>query len=115
MVGFLQISVVSIIILSALYLASFYLIVKKDDLEKLSAYESGFTPLGNARMKISILYWIIGILYLIFDLEIIFIFPFASIIYSINSLFAIWSLMFFLIILTLAFIYEYLKGGLDLL
>ena len=72
-------------LLSILYLVSFYLITKKDDVEKLSSYESGFEPLGDARMKISILYWIIGILYLIFDLEIIFIFPFAAVMSSTNS------------------------------
>ena len=48
-------------------MASFYLMPKKEDLEKISTYESGFEPLGDARIKISILYWIIGILYLIFD------------------------------------------------
>lgn len=93
--GIVQISIISLIILSVLYLASFYLISKKDDLEKLSPYESGFEPLGDARMKISILYWIIGILYLIFDLEIIFIFPFAAIMYSMNSLVALWAMMLF--------------------
>jgi NADH:ubiquinone oxidoreductase subunit 3 (subunit A) len=100
MLAFIQISIIAIIILSALYIVSFYLVSKKDDLEKLSSYESGFEPLGDARMKISILYWVIGILYLIFDLEIIFIFPFAAIMSSTNSLIALWSMMIFLIILT---------------
>lgn len=98
MIAFIQISILSISILSILYLASFFLVPKKDDIEKLSPYESGFEPLGDARMKISILYWIIGILYLIFDLEIIFIFPFAAILFSMNSLLALWSIMTFLII-----------------
>lgn len=88
--------------------------VKHDDKDKLSSYESGFEPLGNARMKISIFYWIIGLLYLIFDLEIIFFFPFAAILSSLNSLLAFWSLMFFIIILTIGFIYEYSQGALSL-
>jgi NADH-quinone oxidoreductase subunit A len=100
MLAFIQISIIAIIILSALYIVSFYLVSKKDDIEKLSSYESGFEPLGDARMKISILYWIIGILYLIFDLEIIFIFPFAAIMSSTNSLIALWAIMLFLMILT---------------
>jgi NADH:ubiquinone oxidoreductase subunit 3 (subunit A) len=54
MLGFIQISLISLVILSVLYLASFYLIIKADNPEKLSAYESGFEPLGDARMKISI-------------------------------------------------------------
>lgn len=69
-------------------------------MDKLSAYEAGFNPLGDARMQISILYWVIGVLYLIFDLELIFIFPFASIIFSVNSLVAVGALMVFLLILT---------------
>lgn len=115
MIGLFQISIISLLILSVLYLASFYLIAKKDDYEKISSYESGFEPMGDARMKISILYWIIGILYLIFDLEIIFIFPFAAIMFSMNSIVALGSMMLFLIILTLGFIYEYLMGALELL
>ena len=115
MIGLFQISVISLLILSVLYLASFYLIAKKDDFEKISSYESGFEPMGDARMKISILYWIIGILYLIFDLEIIFIFPFAAILFSMNSIVALGAMMLFLTILTLGFIYEYIMGALELL
>jgi NADH:ubiquinone oxidoreductase subunit 3 (subunit A) len=54
MSGILEISIISITVLATLYLASFYLIQKKDDIEKLSPYESGFEPLGDARVKISI-------------------------------------------------------------
>ncbi len=115
MLAFFKISLIALLILSLLYLLSFYLIIKKDDNEKLSSYESGFEPVGNARMKISILYWIIGILYLIFDLEIIFIFPFAIILSSTNSLIALWALFIFLFILTLGFIYEYSQGALELI
>jgi NADH-quinone oxidoreductase subunit A len=66
-------------------------------------------------MKISILYWIIGILYLIFDLELIFLFPFSTILFHFNSVIAFLTLMFFLFLLTLAFIFEFLKGGLELI
>lgn len=114
MSALIQLSVIALLLLSVLYLASFYLIAKKDDVEKLSAYESGFYPLGDARMKISILYWIIGILYLIFDLELIFIFPFASVMFSLNSFFGFISLIIFLLVLTLGFIYEYVQGALEL-
>jgi NADH-quinone oxidoreductase subunit A len=100
-------------ILSILYIASFILIVKKDDLEKFSPYECGFEPLGDARLKISILYWVIGLLYLVFDLEIIFIFPFASVMFSLNSIIALWAMYLFLLIVTIAFIYEYKMGALE--
>ena len=75
--GFLQISVIILIIISALYAISFWAIPKKGDQEKLSTYETGFEPIGDARMKIDIIFWVIGLLYLIFDLEVIFILPFA--------------------------------------
>lgn len=113
MYAFYQISIIALIILSALYLISFYLITKKDDVEKQSSYESGFEPLGDARMKISILHQLVGILYLIFDLEIIFIFPFAAIMSSTNSQVALWSIMLFLLILTQGFVYEYKQGALE--
>jgi NADH-quinone oxidoreductase subunit A len=57
----------------------------------LTAYESGFEPLGDARMKFDIIYWIIGLLYLVFDLEIIFLFPFGAIIPHVDSLLSYWS------------------------
>lgn len=113
--GILQISLIILIVISAMYLISFWAIPKKGDLEKLSAYENGFNPIGDARMKIDIIYWIIGLLYLIFDLELIFLIPFASIIYSINSFFAFSALMFFLIILALGFAYEYISNALNIL
>lgn len=113
--GFIQLSLIVLIIISALYLLSFWASTKKGDYEKLSTYETGFNPIRDARMKIDILFWVIGLLYLIFDLEIIFIFPFASIIYYINSFFAFSLFLFFLVILALGFIYEYLEGALNLL
>jgi NADH-quinone oxidoreductase subunit A len=66
---------IQFIILSVLILASFILSQSTRNLEKLSAYECGLEPLGNARLQIKIVYYIIGILYLLFDLEIIFLYP----------------------------------------
>ena len=54
-------------------------------IEKLSAYECGLEPVGDARMKFEILYYVIGILYLIFDLEIIFLFPLAALLFTLNN------------------------------
>ena len=69
----------------------------------------------NARIKFDVIYWIIGILYLIFDLEIIFIFPLATILQTLQSPIALLAYLFFMIILTLGFIYEWKKGALKLL
>ena len=62
-------------------------------------------------MKFDILYYVIGILYLIFDLEIIFLFPLATVLFSIGSLLALWVVMIFLIILTIGFIFEWYHGA----
>lgn len=80
--GIIVLSILVLTILAILYFVSFWASSKKGDSEKLSTYETGFNPTNDARMKIDIIFWIIGLLYLIFDLEIIFIFPFASIIYT---------------------------------
>lgn len=81
----------------------------------MSVYETGFNPIRDARKKIDIIYWIIGLLYLIFDLEIIFIFPFVSIIYTLNSFLAYSVFIIFLLILALGFIYEYNEGALKII
>nr|YP_009659040.1 NADH dehydrogenase subunit 3 [Spizellomyces sp. 'palustris']QCQ69038.1 NADH dehydrogenase subunit 3 [Spizellomyces sp. 'palustris'] len=75
----------------------------------------GLEPVGDARMKFDILYYVIGILYLIFDLEIIFLFPLATVLFSLGSLLAFWVVMIFLIILTIGFLYEFFHGALDII
>ena len=112
--GILQLTVIIIALLLVLYGLSFWASSKKGDIEKLSTYETGFNPFNDARKKIDIIFWIIGLLYLIFDLEIIFIFPFASIIYTLNSFFAFSVFFFFLIVLALGFVYEYNEGALNI-
>lgn len=112
--GILQLSIIIISLQTILYLASFWISFKRGDAEKLSTYETGFNPTNDAKKKIDIIFWIIGLLYLIFDLEIIFIFPFASVIYTLNSYFALISFMVFLIILALGFLYEYNEGALEI-
>ncbi len=110
-----QISFLIIQILTLLYGASFLISISSKDYEKFSAYECGFEPIhSNARLKFDILYWIIGILYLIFDLELIFIFPLATILYSQNSLISQIVYLIFIIQLSVGFIYEWKKGALNL-
>lgn len=113
--GLLQLSFIIFFFLILLYSLSFWASSKKGDIEKLSTYETGFNPFNDARKKIDIIFWIIGLLYLIFDLEIIFIIPFASIIYTLNSFFAFSIFFLFLIILALGFVYEYNEGALNII
>ena len=85
---------------------------KKPDPEKLSAYECGFEPFDDSRMEFDIRFYLVAILFIIFDLEIAFLFPWAISLGKIGFLGFI-SMMFFLFILTVGFIYEWKKGALD--
>ena len=85
---------------------------KNPDPEKLSAYECGFEPFNDSRMEFDIRFYLVAILFIIFDLEIAFLFPWAITLGNIG-LFGFFSMMVFLFILTIGFIYEWKKGALD--
>ena len=82
------------------------------DPEKLSAYECGFEPFNDSRMEFDIRFYLVAILFIIFDLEIAFLFPWALTLGNLG-LFGFFSMMLFLFILTIGFIYEWKKGALD--
>nr|YP_001648673.1 NADH dehydrogenase subunit 3 [Plakinastrella cf. onkodes DVL-2011]ABW83953.1 NADH dehydrogenase subunit 3 [Plakinastrella cf. onkodes DVL-2011] len=92
--------------------ASYTLGVKQPDSEKVSVYECGFDPFESSRIPFSVRFFLIGILFMIFDLEISFIFPW-SVVFNQITLFGYWTMIVFLIILTLGLIYEWVKGGLE--
>ena len=85
---------------------------KRPDPEKLSAYECGFEPFNDSRMEFDVRFYLVAILFIIFDLEIAFLFPWAISLGQIG-LYGFWSMMLFLFILTVGFIYEWKKGALD--
>ncbi|MGH8704883.1 MAG: NADH-quinone oxidoreductase subunit A [Burkholderiales bacterium] len=85
---------------------------RRPDPEKLSPYECGFEPFEDARMKFDVRYYLIAILFILFDLEIAFLFPWAVVINEIG-LFGFVSMMVFLGILVVGFIYEWMKGALE--
>ncbi len=85
---------------------------KNPDPEKLSAYECGFEPFNDSRMEFDIRFYLVAILFIIFDLEIAFLFPWAITLGTIGY-FGFFSMMLFLFILTIGFIYEWKKGALD--
>ena len=82
------------------------------DPEKLSSYECGFEPFNDSRIEFDIRFYLVAILFIIFDLEIAFLFPWAITLGNIGS-FGFFSMMLFLFILTIGFIYEWKKGALD--
>ena len=85
---------------------------KNPDPEKLSAYECGFEAFSDSRMEFDVRFYLVAILFIIFDLEIAFLFPWAVSLGNIGPL-GFWSMMIFLFILTIGFIYEWKKGALD--
>jgi NADH-quinone oxidoreductase subunit A len=82
------------------------------DTEKLSAYECGFNAFGDARMKFDVRFYLVSILFIIFDLEVAYLFPWAITLRATGA-FAFWSMMVFLAVLTVGFIYEWKKGALE--
>lgn len=102
----------SIILSTVISGASYIIGVKQPDSEKVSVYECGFDPFGSSRIPFSVKFFLVGILFLIFDLEISFLFPWC-VAYQQIGLFGFWTMYLFLIILTIGLIYEWVKGGLE--
>ncbi|HEY7765083.1 MAG TPA: NADH-quinone oxidoreductase subunit A [Aestuariivirgaceae bacterium] len=96
----------------ALMASAMIIAVRKPDPEKLSAYECGFNAFDGARMKFDVRFYLVSILFIIFDLEVAFLFPWAITLKEVG-LFGFWSMMIFLGVLTIGFIYEWRKGALE--
>jgi len=92
--------------------ASLIVARQRPDSEKLSAYECGFEAFGDARSKFDVRFYLVAILFIIFDLEVAFLFPWAITLGRIG-LFGFWSMIAFLGVLTIGFIYEWKKGALE--
>jgi NADH-quinone oxidoreductase subunit A len=96
----------------ALLISPFLLAYQNPDPEKLSAYECGFNAFDDARMKFDVRFYLVAILFIIFDLEVAFLFPWAIVFGELGA-FGFWSMMIFLGVLTIGFIYEWRKGALE--
>ncbi|WP_430912843.1 NADH-quinone oxidoreductase subunit A [Methylobacterium sp. sgz302541] len=103
---------VSLFIAVALLVAPFLVAYSAPDPEKLSAYECGFNAFDDARMKFDVRFYLVAILFIIFDLEVAFLFPWA-ITFGDLGWFGFWSMMVFLGVLTVGFVYEWRKGALE--
>jgi NADH-quinone oxidoreductase subunit A len=101
------------LVLSAMILmASYVLARQRPDAEKVSAYECGFEPFEDARGRFDVRFYLVAILFIIFDLEVAFLFPWAVSLGNIGLL-GFWSMMIFLGVLTIGFVYEWRKGALE--
>lgn len=104
--------VASVALSIVIFTLSFLLSEKADDREKLTAYECGFNPFEDSRNEFDVRFYLVAILFLIFDLEISFLFPFA-ISFPVVGGVGFYSMVVFLVILTVGFVYEWHKGALD--
>ncbi len=98
------------------YIASAVFAPKAPDPEKLSSYECGFNAFDDARMKFDVRFYLVSILFIIFDLEVAFLFPWAVTLMKLpheTGIYAFWSMFTFLLVLTVGFAYEWKKGALE--
>ncbi len=99
--------------LAVIMVAASYIVARqRPDSEKDSAYECGFEAFDDARGRFAVRFYLVAILFIIFDLEVAFLFPWAVALGEIGE-FGYWSMVIFLLILTIGFVYEWKKGGLE--
>ena len=103
---------IALVIASALLVVPFVVAFQSPDPEKLSAYECGFNAFDDARMKFDVRFYLVALLFIIFDLEVAFLFPWAVAFHDVGA-FGFWSMMIFLAVLTIGFVYEWNKGALE--
>ena len=103
---------VACVMAAAMIVMSFVVGKQKPDADKNAAYECGFDAFDDARSRFDVRFYLVAILFIIFDLEIAFLFPWAVTLGDIG-MFGFWSMMVFLGVLTVGFIYEWNKGALD--
>ena len=104
--------IIALVLSCSFIIINFVLSPKKPDPEKLSAYECGFEAFEDARGRFDVRFYLVAILFIIFDLEVAFLFPWAVSLGKIG-IFGFWSMMFFLLVLTIGFVYEWKKGALE--
>ena len=102
----------SIVLGSIIFFLSYFIAIQTPDSEKTSAYECGFEPFEDARNKFDVRFYIVAILFIIFDIEVVYLFPWSVSLYATGSQ-GFWAMMLFLIILVIGFVYEVFKGALD--
>ncbi|MGC1262209.1 MAG: NADH-quinone oxidoreductase subunit A [Jannaschia helgolandensis] len=95
-----------------LIMAAAIIAVRAPDPEKVSAYECGFNAFDDARMKFDVRFYLVAILFIIFDLEMAFLFPWAVSFAGLTDA-AFWSMIVFLVVLTVGFAYEWKKGAME--
>ena len=97
---------------SLLFFIGFFLVYKPIDFEKITSYECGFNPFEDVYGRFDVRFYLVAILFIIFDIEVSFLFPWSLVLYELRFL-GLFSMLIFLAILTLGFFYEWRRGALD--
>ena len=95
-----------------LFTLSYFLVADDVYFEKISAYECGFEPFEDTRVKFDVRFYLVGILFLVFDIEVMFVYPWVAC-FSLHTSLSFVTMFFFLLILVIGFVYEWQKGALD--
>jgi NADH-quinone oxidoreductase subunit A len=103
---------IAFVVAGAMVLAAFLVARQRPDSEKVSSYECGFEAFDDARAQFDVRFYLVAILFIIFDLEVAFLFPWAVSLGKIG-VFGFWTMVVFLLILTIGFVYEWRKGALE--
>ena len=105
--------IVLVVVLGIAFIAASYIAAEqRPDAEKLSTYECGFEPFEDTRSRFDVRFYLVALLFIIFDLEVAFLFPWAITLGDTGA-FGFWSMVIFLGVLTIGFIYEWKKGALE--
>ena len=110
--GVLVIFAIAFFFAILIFSLSYFFIRKSYDPEKISPYECGFDPFGDARLRFNVKFYLVSLLFVIFDLEVVFLFPWAVSLPYI-SFFGYVVMLFFIFLLTLGFLYEWARGALE--
>ncbi len=105
--------ILSLLLSGVILAASYNLALQTPDSEKTSAYECGFEPFEDARNRFDVRFYIVAILFLIFDIEVVYLFPWASTL-GLTGCTSYGVIIFFLVLLTIGFVYEVVKGALNI-
>ena len=103
---------IAVALAMAIIVASYFAAPQRPDTEKLSSYECGFEAFEDSRQRFDVRFYLVSILFIIFDLEVAFLFPWSVSLSEIGP-FGFWSMVVFLAVLTVGFIYEWRKGALE--
>ena len=109
---FLIFVLLAFVVSAVVFSISYFLVLKQYDLEKISAYECGFDPFEDTRKKFDVRFYLVAILFIVFDLEVTYLFPWSIVLNRVDF-FGFYIMLIFLFLVTVGFVYEWMAGALE--